>query len=77
MKRRIVESDEESDEDETKFLEAAVAPDTILNTTQNPKSKSEFVSKIENYFVHTGAEILIVHKIHNFIVSFLTKFTFW
>ena len=67
MKRRIVESDEESDEDETKFLEAAVAPDTILNTTQNPKSKSEFVSKIT---LSTPGQKFFISKSH-----FLTKFT--
>ena len=38
MKRRIETSDEDSSEDESKFLEAAIAPDTLL---QSNKFKSK------------------------------------
>ena len=38
MKRRIETSDEDSSEDESKFQEAAIAPDTLL---QSNKFKSK------------------------------------
>jgi len=34
MKRRIDTSDEDSSEDESKFQEAAIAPDTLLQSSK-------------------------------------------
>ena len=40
MKRRIETSDEDSSEDESKFQEAAIAPDTLLQSNKlNSKGK--------------------------------------
>ena len=43
MKRRIETSDDDSSEDESKFQEAAIAPDTLLQSSKLlSKSKSKF-----------------------------------
>ena len=58
MKRSIETSDEDSSEDESKFQEAAIAPDTLLQSNKL-KSKSKLLKMcncvhngILNFFLH-------------------------
>ena len=51
MKRRIDTSDEDSSEDESKFQEAAIAPDTLLQSSKllsKSKSKSKVKHTVRN-----------------------------